>query len=214
MSARKSGGRAADGARKRADGTEDERRRDRAPTRAKDAAPARASRAAPRVRIVHPTPKDAAAFVDAARASRALHGRWVSVPLDRVTYGAWLATRHGPRSETFLVRRIEDDALAGVVSLVEITRGALQSATVGFYGFVPHHGQGNMTEGLRLVLRHAFGILGLHRVEAAIQPRNERSRALAARCGFVLEGFSPRYLKIRGRWRDHERWAVLAEDWR
>ena len=58
-----------------------------------------------------------------------------------------------------------------------------------------------------------FGELGLHRVEANIQPGNAPSIALAEGAGFKREGFSPRYLKIGGRWRDHERYAILAEDW-
>jgi ribosomal-protein-alanine N-acetyltransferase len=69
-----------------------------------------------------------------------------------------------------------------------------------------------MTEGIRLVLRHIFGRQGLHRIEANIQPDNVRSAHLVERIGFRKEGFSPRYLKIRGRWRDHERWAILAEE--
>jgi len=63
------------------------------------------------------------------------------------------------------------------------------------------------------VLRHAFVMLRLHRVEANIQPGNRASIALAEGAGFRREGFSPRYLKIGGRWRDHERWAILAEEW-
>ena len=67
---------------------------------------------------------------------------------------------------------------------------------------------------MQLVLREAFGPLKLHRIEANIQPGNRPSIALAQRNGFQLEGFSPRYLKINGRWRDHERWAITAEQWR
>jgi ribosomal-protein-alanine N-acetyltransferase len=69
-----------------------------------------------------------------------------------------------------------------------------------------------MSEGIELVLEHAFGSMGLHRLEANIQPSNAASIALAKRAGFRLEGFSPRYLKIDGHWRDHERWAIVAED--
>jgi [ribosomal protein S5]-alanine N-acetyltransferase len=72
-------------------------------------------------------------------------------------------------------------------------------------------GQGYMTEAMRLVLAQAFGPLKLHRLEANIQPGNLASRALAARVGFELEGFSPKYLKVGGVWRDHERWAARAE---
>ena len=71
-----------------------------------------------------------------------------------------------------------------------------------------------MTAGLRAVMRRAFGPLGLHRLEANIQPENLSSVALVRRLGFRLEGFSPRYLKIGGRWRDHERWAITREDFR
>jgi ribosomal-protein-alanine N-acetyltransferase len=71
-----------------------------------------------------------------------------------------------------------------------------------------------MEEGLWLVLRQAFTKHKLHRVEADIQPKNRASLALAKKCGFVKEGFSRRFAKIRGRWRDHERWAILAENFK
>ena len=71
-----------------------------------------------------------------------------------------------------------------------------------------------MREAIELVLREAFLNLRLHRIEANIQPGNHASIALARGAGFSREGFSPRYLKIGGRWRDHERWAILAEEWR
>jgi ribosomal-protein-alanine N-acetyltransferase len=68
-----------------------------------------------------------------------------------------------------------------------------------------------MTEVVRLATHFAFDTLGLHRVEANIQPRNTSSIALVRRLGFIREGFSPRYLRIGGAWRDHERWALLAD---
>ena len=68
-----------------------------------------------------------------------------------------------------------------------------------------------MTEGLQLVLEYAFTEVGLHRIEANIQPSNDASRNLVQRCGFILEGFSPKYLFINGEWRDHERWVAMDE---
>jgi len=71
-----------------------------------------------------------------------------------------------------------------------------------------------MSQALELTLAHAFGPLRLHRLEANIQPANTASIALVRRAGFVNEGFSERYLKVGGRWRDHERWALRVEQWR
>jgi len=70
-----------------------------------------------------------------------------------------------------------------------------------------------LTEGLALVFDQAFGSLGLHRLEINIQPTNTDSIALARRLGLRKEGVSPKYLNIGGEWRDHERWAVLADEW-
>lgn len=100
----------------------------------------------------------------------------------------------------------------GVINISHIIRGSLQSAYLGYYAFANFAGQGLMREGLRLVLMHAFRVLKLHRLEANIQSENRSSLALVRAGGFVREGFSRRYLKVAGRWRDHERWAILVED--
>ncbi len=94
----------------------------------------------------------------------------------------------------------------------EIVRGLFQSAYMGYWIGEPFARQGYMGEALRAALDYAFGALGLHRVEANIQPGNEASIALVKRAGFRLEGHSPRYLKIGGGWRDHERWALTVEE--
>ena len=113
-----------------------------------------------------------------------------------------------------LLCRREDEAILGFFNLSQIARGSLQSAYLGYAVGKPYARNGYMREGLELVLRRAFLTLRLHRIEANIQPGNRASIALAAGAGFRREGFSPRYLKIGGRWRDHERWAILAEEWR
>lgn len=152
---------------------------------------------------------DEAAFVAAARASRQLHRPWVQAPTDAASFGRYLARFDGLTHHGFVVEA--DGELAGVVNLTNIVMGALRSGYLGYYAFAGFERRGLMTAGLNAVVRQAFGRLGLHRVEANIQPGNSASIALARRCGFQLEGYSPRYLKIGGRWRDHERWARLKD---
>ncbi len=166
-----------------------------------------------RVYIAHPTKRDREEFITAARRSRSLFGSFGGAPADDEEYAEYLQRSKREDRACFLLRRIEDDALIGTINLGEIIRFDLQSANVGYNAFLPFTGQGYMTNGLDLVLRHAFRTLKLHRVEAGIQPHNERSIALVKRCNFEFEGLSRRLVKIGGRWRDHERWAILKEDW-
>lgn len=167
-----------------------------------------------RVRIAHPTIADQEEFLAMNVASRQFHHPWAHPPLDAAGYRELLERDGREDCEAFLVRRAEDDALAGVFVLSQIFRKGFQNAYLGYYGHACLAGRGYMGDGLALVLDEAFGPLALHRVEANIQPGNEASLAMARRAGFRREGFSPRYLKIGGRWRDHERYAILAEDWR
>ncbi len=175
-----------------------------------------------RVYLRSPERADAAAFLAAVKASRGLHGAWVHPPSTPERYAAFVR-RYGryrksdPLAAThvgLLVARCDDDAIVGVFNVGDIVRGLFQSAYLGYYGFAPHTGAGYMSEGLELALVVAFRLLKLHRLEANVQPTNARSLALVQRAGFVREGFSRRYVRIGGRWRDHVRLALLAEDWR
>jgi [ribosomal protein S5]-alanine N-acetyltransferase len=167
-----------------------------------------------RVYLRTPVQTDRAEFVGLMRASRAFHRPWATAPTDDDAFDAYLLDSRRPDFEAMLVCRRADRAILGFFNLSHITRGSLQSAYLGYAAGSKFGNQGYMREGLELVLREAFVTLRLHRIEANIQPGNQASIALARGAGFAREGFSPRYLKIGGRWRDHERWAILAEDWR
>jgi ribosomal-protein-alanine N-acetyltransferase len=164
-----------------------------------------------RVYLRRPRIGDAREFLALMQASRRLHRPWVQPPSDRKAFAAYVE-HVSARGVSSLICLREDHAIVGVANLSEIVRGVFLSSYLGFYGSAPYLGQGLMREGVGLLLKHAFQDLKLHRVEANVQPANIRSLALIKALGFRKEGYSPRYLKICGRWRDHERWARLAED--
>ena len=154
------------------------------------------------------------------RASRELHRPWEPLPSDSAPppespegFQDWLKGAEDPRTERLLLCVLSGGEILGRFQLNEIVLGAFQSAYMSYWVGAPFAGQGFMREGMELVLQHVFTALGLHRVEANIQPTNAPSIALAKGAGFRLEGLSERYLKIAGEWADHERWAMTVEDW-
>jgi ribosomal-protein-alanine N-acetyltransferase len=154
------------------------------------------------------------AFIDGVRNSRTLHKGKVSPPGNPKEFRAYLDSLDGQTRIGFLVTLSASDEIVGVINVSEIVRGPFQSAYLGYYAFLPHAERGLMRRGMQKVLHHCFSNLRLHRLEANIQPENHRSIALVKALGFSKEGYSPRYLKVCGRWRDHERWAIRAEQWR
>jgi ribosomal-protein-alanine N-acetyltransferase len=163
-----------------------------------------------RIYLRPPTLEDQRELLALARASRALHRPWVRAPESPKELAAYLRRYAQPSHRSYLICRRDTGQIAGVVNLSEIVRGIFCSAYLGYWAFAGSERQGLMREGLQAVVRRAFGSLKLHRLEANIQPGNAASIALARACGFQKEGYSPRYLKIGGRWRDHERWAIVA----
>ncbi|MFE7773421.1 GNAT family N-acetyltransferase [Streptomyces sp. NPDC057445] len=166
----------------------------------------------PRVGIRPFRPEDADEFTRLARESRQLHRPWLFPPETVAAYGIY--TRRlfdDPARAGFLICGREDGRIAGFINVNNIVMGAFLCGSLGYGAFVHAAGRGLMSEGLRLVVQYAFGPLGLHRLEANIQPGNAASLALVRRVGFRLEGFSPDFLFIDGAWRDHERWAVTTE---
>ncbi|WP_320672032.1 GNAT family N-acetyltransferase [Patulibacter defluvii] len=165
-----------------------------------------------RVTIRPPRPEDAPAFLAAMRASVAFHAPWATPPTTQEAFADYLRRCDGDDFAGFLLHRHEDGALVGYANLSQLVHGPLCSAYLGYNAVAGHEGRGYLTEGVAQVLLAAFGPLRLHRVEANIQPGNDPSLALARRLGLRREGFSPRYLRIGGAWRDHERWALLADE--
>ena len=164
-----------------------------------------------RLDVRHPSGDDRATVVEASRRSRHLHHPWLVAPTDDDAYDAYVRRLRSPRHHGFLL--VERDGPAvGIVNVSDIILGSFRSAHLSYYAFSGSEGRGLMGEGTRFVVGHALGPLGLHRLEANIQPANEPSRRLARACGFRLEGFSPNYLTVDGAWRDHERWAITGED--
>jgi ribosomal-protein-alanine N-acetyltransferase len=171
------------------------------------------SQAACRVFLSKPTVENEAEILEAVRLSESLHRPWVIPPRSHEEYESYLEKISSERTIGFLVRRKSDQCLAGVINVSEPVMGCFRSAYLGFYAFAGLAARGYLTEGLSLVLDRAFEETGFHRLEANIQPGNLASSSLVSRLGFRKEGFSPRYLMIDGVWRDHDRWAILNDEW-
>ena len=160
--------------------------------------------------IRHPELKDCREFLARVRASRKLHSPWVMPPSTTAQFTSYVRRLQAPEHCGFLVCHAQTEEIAGVINVNNIVLGLFRSGYLGYYAFAGFERQGFMREGMQAVIRHAFRELKLHRLEANIQPGNVASIALVRSLGFSKEGYSPRYLKIGGRWRDHERWAILA----
>src|SRR5580700_5007410 len=149
-----------------------------------------------KVIISEPGPADQADFIAAVLDSRALHGSWVDPPDTLERYAAYLAAAARDDRASYLIRHAGCGGLIGYVNINNIVRGAFQSGALGYAGFASHAGQGLMTAGVGAVITRAFSELGLHRLEANIQPDNASSLALVRRLGFWREGKSPNFLLI------------------
>lgn len=103
--------------------------------------------------------------------------------------------------------------LAGEININSVQRGPFQNAYVGYWIDEEQAGHSYTSEGLVLVLRHAFEVLDLHRVQISIVPRNTASHRVVEKLGLRDEGTAERYLEIDGVWEDHVRYAMTFEEW-
>lgn len=152
-------------------------------------------------------------FLNMTQSSANFHRPWVYPATDMRRFKYYIDRVTNGRTYGYFVARTEDDRFVGVVNINDVIMGGFRSGSLGYYVDMELAGQGYMTEALALVLDQAFTTLDLNRVEANVQPANAASIAVVRKLGFRKEGFSPKFLQIDGIWRDHERWAILGEEW-
>jgi ribosomal-protein-alanine N-acetyltransferase len=131
----------------------------------------------------------------------------------RARCSAWDRQRQFDAAYGFGMFLRVDDRFIGEVSLGTVHRGPFQSASIGYWVDRREAGNGYVPEGVALIIRYAFDDLHLHRLEAAIVPRNMASRRVASKLGLREEGTSERFLQINGVYEDHVRYAITVEEW-
>jgi ribosomal-protein-alanine N-acetyltransferase len=183
-----------------------------------------ASLIGPRVMLRPLEVNDHPAWREVRERSREWLEQWEPLPdpgspdpvMDREAFrgrcGAWERQRQFDTAYGFGLF-LRDGTFAGEVSLGSVLRGPFQSSFIGYWIDEAQAGHGYVPEGVALLVRYGFDALGLHRMEAAIVPRNAKSRRVAAKLGLRDEGVAARFLQIQGTWEDHVRYAITYEDW-
>ena len=166
-----------------------------------------------RVLLREPTIEDCQELLSLRIKSKDYHFPWVILNLDLKDCRHYIDRCQHENFQGLLICNRIDNQIVGVVNLSQIFYGGFQNAYLSYYANVNFIGRGLMSEGVSLAIDYAFSTLKLHRLEANIQPGNQKSINLVKRLNFSQEGFSPKYLKINGAWRDHQRWALTVENW-
>lgn len=106
-----------------------------------------------------------------------------------------------------------DGQVVGQVSLSDIAWGAIRSAQIGYWISEHMAGRGIVPQAVKLIMHDAFTRVGLHRIEICMRPENAASRRVVEKLGMRYEGRRHRYIHIDGDWRDHDCYALTAEEW-
>ncbi len=156
---------------------------------------------------------DSSEFIEVNKSSIEFYKGLTSPILDIESFTTYCERNENEANECFVICQTVDNNIVGAINLSQIFRKGFQNAYLGYSLGVNFIGKGFMTEAVNLILRHSFETLKLHRIEANVQPHNLASIKVLQKCGLTKEGFSRKYLKIDDIWFDHERWAIIFEDW-
>lgn len=167
-----------------------------------------------------PQPGDHSAWAELRQESRAFltpwEPLWAHDDLSRSAFRRRLRRYQrdirDDRAYPFFVFRSFDSQIVGGVTVSNVRRAVAQTCSIGYWVGEPYARMGYMTAALNALIPFIFENLGLHRIEAACLPHNDRSIGLLTKCGFEREGYARRYLKINGVWQDHVLFSLLAED--
>jgi len=105
-------------------------------------------------------------------------------------------------AKRFVVFEARNPEIVASLNLWNIRRGAIHAAILGYAVDASHEGRGYASEAAGAVIRYAFEVLKLHRIETGYQPTNERSAKVLRKLGFVVEGYARDHLLVGGGWRD------------
>ncbi len=120
----------------------------------------------------------------------------------------------GPESLAMAIHEHGTDRLVGTCALSQLdgdNGSALYHITIGEKDA---WGRGFGTEATSLMIAHAFGNLGLHRVSLSVFAFNERAIRAYARCGFTIEGRAREAIWRDGTWWDEVSMSILDAEWR
>ena len=134
---------------------------------------------------------------------------WFTLEAQRADIAAGIEAARSDRRYSFGIFAPE---LVGRVALSEVVRGVFGNAFLGYFVDEAANGRGYATSAVRDAVRFAFGEMGLHRVQAAVMPRNVASVRVVEKAGFRDEGYAERYLCINGVWEDHRIFAITREE--
>ena len=155
--------------------------------------------------------EDEVEYLKNYRLSKAILKPWVQAPKNATEFKEYVCEMSSEENKAFVVIDKKTQSMLGIVELRDIFMFDFKNSYIIYFAFVPNLKKGCMSQAVKMVTKFAFNKLKLHRLEANIQPTNLASLALARSCGFIKEGYSPKFIKKNGKWKDHERWAILNE---
>ncbi len=175
----------------------------------------------PRTIIRSPLPEDWPQWAEVRERNRAmltpLEPTWPQDCLSREFFARRLERQMADwqkgRAYSFLIFADDNQSLLGGININNVSRGAAQFASLGYWLDRDVQGQGYMTEALTQVIDFGFKTINLHRFNAGCLPDNEKSSALLRRLGFEEEGLARKYVQIDGKWQDHRLFGLPVEHW-